>query len=206
MTSVRVATISEDLRFQLFLAPAIHKIALGCGVETILQASEITNGCKVQVLLERHARLRGGSDVLVIGADSKHGGKHQTFKRKAGLMHQTIRRKQEDGAAAPVLAIAEPSVEAWLLSDPRAFGLGLSRALDLEFVMPRHWPTPRTEHEAKRELGRLVRQGTGAVLPLGGFEFAHAIIAEMELADSQSPSLADWAREMARAFRSCATP
>jgi len=71
--------------------------------------------------------------------------------------------------------------------------------------MPKHWPTPRTEHEAKRELGKLVREGAGTVLPLGGFEFAHAIIAEKELAESQSPSLADWARELARVFRSSAT-
>jgi hypothetical protein len=196
-----VATISEDLRFQYFLAPAIHRIANECGVEVDLHASEITNGCRVQVLLERTTRLRD-VDVLVIGADSKHGGKHQTFKRKAGLMQQTIRDNHAASGTYRVLAIAEPSVEAWLLSDPGAFDRGLSRALDLEFAMPKHWPNPRTEHEAKRELGKLLREGAGAALPLGGFEFADMIIAEMELVGSRSPSLAEWARELARAFRS----
>lgn len=171
-------------------------------MDPMLQTSDVTNGCKVQLMLERYRKLQGQCDVLVIGADSKHGGKHQTFKRKAGLLREAIRDRAGALSVTLVPAIADPSVEAWLLSDPTALKVGLGRALELGFAMPRHWPTPTTEREAKRDLGKVIRDGTGAVLPLGGFEYAPAILEEMELMNSRNPSLAEWAREMERAFRS----
>jgi hypothetical protein len=81
MTPPRVTAISEDLRFRLFLVPAIRKIARASGVEPSFEGFELTNGCRVQVLIERYEALRGRSDTIVSGADAKHGGKHQTVSR-----------------------------------------------------------------------------------------------------------------------------
>ncbi|MGH7151324.1 MAG: hypothetical protein ACREIU_11535 [Planctomycetota bacterium] len=137
--------------------------------------------------------MEPASDVLVVGADasgSSHMGRGRTRRQKERSLRPLLGRFE----AKLLLAIAEPSVEAWLIADAGAFAGGMEEGLGLAFSRPREWPVPRGEREAKEALGRLIRDGTGATLPRRGFEYASAIVSRMDLERSPNPSLAAWAR------------
>jgi hypothetical protein len=100
-----------------------------------------------------------------------------------------------------VPAVAAPSIEAWLMCDPRAFAGGLTTGIGVEFRSPGRWPVPGSESEAKSELGRLVHDGCGSALARSGFEFAEEIVGRADLLRSPSASLADFARSFTNALR-----
>ncbi len=143
------------------------------------------------------ARLDPGCDMLVVGADasgSSHVGRGRTRRQKERNLRPLLARFE----GKLLLAIAEPSVEAWLMADAGAFAGGMEEGLGRSFAKPREWPVPRNEREAKEALGRLIRDGTGAILPRRAFEYAKEIVSRTDLERSSSPSLAAWARSFLR--------
>jgi len=197
--SISVGVIAEDVRFQRFLEPAILALAQEHGLDVQIASTEKTGGCRPRTL-QRMVRSAAECDLLVVGADASglgHARRTLTFRQKAKQMRPLLEPDHDRCS----LAIAAPSVEAWLICDAGSFAGGLERALGTAFAMPERWPIPRTEREAKTMLGSLLKQGTGDTLPLAGFEFAQEIVPQMPLEGSGSPSLSDWARGFVRLMR-----
>jgi hypothetical protein len=189
-----VAIIAEDVRFVDFLVPAICTMAGGAGVQVRFEAVEKTRGCRPERLRQLASDIRPRVDVITIGVDSDgptHGA-HGLSRRQKG---QHLTQRLGSDSVGAVLAIAVPSVEAWLLADAGAFRDGIETALGLRFQMPRHWPNPRSERQAKEGLGSVVFGGIGASLPLAGFEYAEYIVPKMSLRDSPNESLRAWVRQ-----------
>lgn len=193
MTLARVSLIVEDSNFRDFLLPACERLGGECGVEVTFGPVEKTFGCGPR-LLEKHAgSLAGFHDIVVIGADAggaHHRARRLTYRQKARALQKIVGH----GASGLIFAVAEPCIEAWILSDPNAFAAGLREASGQPFTAPAAWPPPpKTEREAKEALGLVVRHGVGGALPRVGFEYADEIVSRMKLKDSTNASLRDWA-------------
>ncbi len=196
---IRVAAAVEDTRFAEFVHAAVVRIAGSVGVAVDVRERRNTRGCRLPILRSFVAELLAAVDLVVVGADA--GG--ATHTRSA----RSYRQKARDLAAAlgqpgaVSLAIAQPSVEAWLMCDPDAFAAGLTEATGVEFRRPERWPVPRTEEQAKAALGSVVQFGLGGPLAGSGFEYASNIVARMDLQRAPSESLAAWARDLAGRLR-----
>jgi hypothetical protein len=191
----RVALVAEDRRFVDFLQPAIHALARELGRFVKVDPVVKLHGCRPRQLHRECERIHADCDVLVVAADAAGGTRARSassHRRKAQLLRPLV----EPWSGKLVLALAAPSVEAWLWSDQAAFSAGLSAGLGEKFRAPSRWARAASEPEAKSELGRLIREGTGQALARAGFEFAPEIVGRMRLVDSPSPSLAEWARDM----------
>lgn len=186
--TIGVGLIVEDVRFADFLAAAVPKLA-GAGRELDLLV-EKTSGCRPRKLREIHERVRARCAVLVVGADAKRDGRTTTHRQKARGLRGLL---PESPTLVP--ATAHPCVEAWLYADPSAFARGIESGTGVRFRRPAEWPVPRSERQAKDQLGRLIRDGCGGPLLRGGFEFAPEIVAHLDLPNSRNPSLAQWARD-----------
>lgn len=187
-----VGLIVEDRRFRDFLEPAIRALASNKHIEIGRLVHANTQGCRTGVLRNEYQRL-SECDAIVVAADAfgqRHVRRGRSHRQKARTIRETL--DPEDAKLIP--AIAQPSVEAWLMSDPRAFARGLEEGTRQPFRMPAEWPNPRTEREAKSMLGNVVAAGLGSPLPRSGFEFAERIVATMDLEAAPNESLADWAR------------
>lgn len=200
MAAIRVVVVAEDLRLAEFVVPALERLG-ATGPDTLrILVTEHVHGCRPRVLAHRIEGVVGSCDLLVVAADASAPG-HQTRSRS----HRQKRRRLASvvaPAANPCFAIAAPSVEAWLLADRDAFLGGLHAGTGTPVTAPATWPAPRDETEAKTALGRVVHDVLGSSLPRAGFEYARSIVARARLEDSDSPSLADWARDVASRLRS----
>lgn len=188
--SVRVGVIAEDVNYLYFLRPAMQK--LGRDFDWKLVSTRTTSGCRSAVLRQRLEDLLPACDLVVIGADAKSRRGAVTYRRRARDLARFL-----DQEPKLVYAVADPSIEAWLLSDLPAFAAGIEDGTGDRFRLPSRMPDLRSEAAAKSELGRLIQAGCGGPLPRAGFEYASEIVARMALLDSGSPSLAAWARAFA---------
>lgn len=189
---LRLGLVVEDGRFVDFLTPCLERLARDSHVAVSISVLGKTNGCRTEVL-RTHCRDVVGVDQLVIGVDSSgtsHAEQGLTYRQKARRINDVL----AGVAPAPLLAVAQPSVEAWIYADPRGFSEGLSAALGVPFRAPANWPQPKNERQAKDLLGRLIKDGTGEVLPRASFEFAGQIVQRARLVDSDNRSLADFSR------------
>jgi hypothetical protein len=190
---IRTALVVEDSRFEDFLLPACRGIARTCEVHLEITTAR-TYGCNPRLLRELCSRSVQASDVVLVGADAA-GERH---RRAAASYRQKTRSLREilDGLMGRIVfAVAEPCVEAWLISEAGALASGLETGLGVAFRRPSSWPVPRGERQAKELLGTLISDGIGASLPRAGFEFAEEIVGRMDLYTSASRSLASWANE-----------
>lgn len=190
MVSVRVGVIAEDVNYLYFLRPAMRK--LGSGFDWQLVSSQTTSGCRSVVLRQRLDDLLPACDLVVIGADAKSRRGAVTYRRKARDLARFLGEQPK-----LVYAVADPSIEAWLLSDLPAFAGGIEAGTGDRFRLPSRMPDLSSEATAKSELGRLIQAGCGGPLPRAGFEYATEIVARMGLLNSGSPSLAAWAHAFA---------
>ena len=139
--------------------------------------------------------------MVVVGADSD-GAWHQQRAASARQKAANLSRILGVADLRLVFAVAEPSVEAWLMADPEAFREGLKEALGIAFRPPAHWPVPQREREAKEALTRLVHDALGDHLSRDGFEFADSIVPGMSLDRPQA--LAQFVRDLSRAIERAA--
>ena len=198
---VRVGVVGEDLGFADFLGPWIDRIAADRSIPTEVVPAELTHACRPAQLRNWLERLEPRCDLLVVGADSggsTHARTTRSYRRKVQDMAPLV-----DARAKPVvLAVAEPSVEAWLIADPSAFADGITAGTGVRFRVPAVWPRPRGERDAKEALGRLLAEGLGEPLLRNGFEFAPEIVRRMTPGSSES--LDAWVREFERTLSSVA--
>lgn len=186
---VTLGLIVEDVRFSKFLEPAVRQLSEGrCPRITRI---EKTRGCRPGRLVDLFGMVREECDLVIVGVDSKTGGRRVSHRKKARSL-----RRMLDPLPGLVIAVADPSVEAWLVCDARSFGAGMHAGTGEPFQAPAAWPVPRSELEAKEILGRLIHDGCGGTLP-EPFDFAPEIVQRMDLTRATNPSLADWAREFA---------
>lgn len=187
----RVIVAAEDVRFLDFLRPSLELLSDPCQLQFIRAFS--VRGCRPRTLQQELRAIDSSYDLIVVGADAKHGRK-LSYRQKARLMRELL----EEFMPRLSLAIADPCIEAWLLHNPEALMHGLEQGLEQPFLPPSSWPIPKTEAEAKNELGRLLKHGLGDGLPRAGFEFANEIVSYMDLPNSTSASLREWAVDVQR--------
>lgn len=198
MSRVRVALLAEDRNFVDFLVPTVERVAVEQGRRITWVAREHLSGCRARRLKHEVVRLLASVDLVIIGADAQ--GRHHAA-RSGGH-----RRKRSDLGVLMgndpriCIVVADPCVEAWLYCEPGSFARGVSRALGAPFHKPAKWPVPETEKEAKGQLGRLVSDGVGGLLPRNGFEFAREITETMSPDTVSSPSLRESLTDLARAL------
>jgi hypothetical protein len=181
-----VGLIVEDVRFAKFLEAAHDNLCSGLGVT--LGRIEKTQGCRPKVLQDAFRRMRGQSDLLVIGADAKSAGRRVSHRKKRGDLQRLLQPESD-----LCFAVADPSVEAWLYCEPRPFREGIEAGTGEPFRAPSEWPVPKSEQKAKEMLGNLIHEGCGGAIP-DHFDFAPEIVGRMDLVRASNPSLADWAR------------
>lgn len=199
MTVFSVGLVVEDINYSYFLVPVCERLGREVGVDVRVCGIEKTFGCNSMVLRERSRQLAEAADLLVIGADAageRHRGGRASYRQKARALMEIVGNPPVRAS----FAVAEPCVEAWLMSDARAFAEGLGASLAQPFRSPPEWPRPTREREAKEALSQLVAVGTGGALLGMGFEFADEIVARMRLTDSPSISLATWANSVRTHF------
>ncbi len=197
----RIGLIVEDIRFELFLRPLVACLARQAGTPVLLGPSLRLGGCRPRCLKKHYEQVKESCDLIVLGADSKSAGKALSHRRKE-------RRLRAHLAEDPrlVIAVAEPSIEAWILCDPAAFAQGLTAGTGVVFRLPAEWPAPRTEQEAKEALGRVVVEGYGAPLSYGGFGYAPEIVQGLDFEKCPSESLGSFARDLVGRLRSAGCP
>ena len=193
--AIRVGLIAEDINFIHFLQPACRKLAGAVPIE--FARAETTSGCRAVRLRQIVGDVIDHCDLLVVAADAKARGRPLTHRRKASGLSGFLA-----GDERLLFAVAEPCVEAWLLSDPASFGAGIGAGTGEPFNMPPEWPMPRSESQAKNVLGLVIHRGCGGALPQAGFEFAAEIVGRMPLERSRCASLAEWSRSFRRRLES----
>lgn len=205
MSLLRLTVIVEDIRFLDLLLPAARRLAAQHGVEIVPQEQRNLRGCRPALLADL-LRNTAETDLTLVGADAMgqaHGGsKSRSTYRKKG---RGLTRILGDHAPATSLAIAEPSVEAWLMADLDALRSGLSGCLGHRLQSAEARPFPTSERQAKNLLGRTIQSIVGEPLARSGFEYAEAIVAEMDLTNSRNESLREWARSFDRLITRQAT-
>jgi hypothetical protein len=195
MVERRIHLIVEDVRFRDLLVPAIRDLGTQAGVQLSIETPTVLWGCRGPLLQECLRRL-SGCDVVVIGADA--GGATHRRRISYRQKHQGLSRLAGGGPPPRSLAVAEPSVEAWIMADPQAFAAGLTEGLRRPVAVPPTSAIPRTERGAKEQLGRTIQRVVGEPLARSGFEYAELIVANSDLLNSRSESLRSWARDFRR--------
>ena len=194
----RLEIFVEDIRFADILLPAAYQIAVASGVTLEINRPTILRGCRAP-LLKEHVRRTQETDIVLIAADAMNS-EHRlraSFRRKRAALEELVGL----GPPSRSYAVAEPSVEAWLLSDLPALTAGLETSLQRQLTVPPTMAAPRTEREAKELLGKTIQRIVGETLARSGFEFADAIVERMDLANAHADSLRDWARDFERLIR-----
>lgn len=199
MSARRVALVVEDRRFVDFLVPAAEAIAALDRLRIDWAPPEPVHGCRPRRLRDIVTSLPADTDLTIIAADADGAG-HRTrghgFRRKRNALLELL--PSTDRVS---VAVAQPSVEAWLFCHPNSFAEGLGE-VGVPFSKPARWPVPRTEAQAKELLGRLIHDGTGSYLARAAFEYAREIVSRMPLEETDNASLTDWARSFRRAMQS----
>lgn len=196
MTTKRVALFGEDRNFVDFLVPVVESVAQRTQRRIEWCARAPLHGCRGMQLRHEIERVAAMADLVIVGADAAgrhHASRGRGHRRKAAELRSFLGNQPHY-----VMAVADPCVEAWLYCQPNAFALALEGALDTRFRMPNAWPVPRTERQAKDQLGQLIRIGLGADLLRNGFEYAREIVDRVLAEPLSSPSLSDCVRAIER--------
>jgi hypothetical protein len=202
VTAVRVALFAEDRNFVDFLLPAVELVAGKGGRRITWVAREHLSGCRAKLLRHEVGRKSAGVDLVIVGADAAgrhHASRGGGHRRKRADLHAWL-----DNDPRICVVVADPCVEAWLYCEPSAFARGVSRALEKPFRNPAKWPVPRTEADAKNQLGRLISEGVGGdLIPRNGFEFSREIVESILDETPTCPSLRDSLHDIAQALSLC---
>lgn len=194
--TARVLLVGEDQKFLDFLEAAVPRIGAESDVPVDVVDAQVTRGCRLRDLARRVGRADATRiDLICVGADASRKGRPVTHKRKATSMREHL------SAGVPVvIAAATPSIEAWLLADPKGLVRGLASGTGVAGAVLEPWPTPKREREAKAALGRVVQHAVGGKLDRMGFEYVPEIMKEIRLRDSPDDSLRSLVEELAGAL------
>ena len=202
MTEVRVALFAEDRNFVDFLVPVVEVVGGKLGRRVVWHVREPLHGCRARLLKDRIEHEVSRVDLVVVGADA--AGRDHASRGKGHRRKRSELRDWLDDDTRVVVAVADPCVEAWLYCHPKGFSRALENALATRFTMPSTWPVPKSEAEAKDQLGRLIATGLDADLARNGFEFASEIVASLLVETAQPQALRECVQDLTQAMASIA--
>jgi hypothetical protein len=188
--------VFEDRAQQEFVTGVLERLAPTFGVEVSIEA-RLTCGCRFDYLGE-HLQLAPAFAGVVVGVD---GARYRRAPKIAKLSARV------SVPARTLWAIAEPSIEEWMMADaealPRALGdlFGVSNVTNAG--RPGH---PRTEVTAKARLRDWVNELLGEPALQGGVEYAGAAATKVSgtrIGTARNPDFIAFLQQVGPFLRGC---